>query len=48
MIGEAKVVVAGQVDDFAAIVVAHRGLLIIEDAQFEMRAFCFKLVEHGS
>jgi hypothetical protein len=36
MVGQAKVVVAGQVDDLFAVVVAHRRLLVVENAQFEM------------
>ena len=38
MIREAEVIVAGQVDDLAPVVVAHRGLLVIKDPQFEMRS----------
>ena len=46
VVGQPEVVVAGQVDDFAAIVVAHRGLLIVQDAKLEMRALGAKLVEN--
>ncbi len=42
---EAQVVVAGQVDDLAAVVVAHRGLLVVEDAELEVGAFGAKFVE---
>ena len=46
MVGQAKVVVAGQVDDLAAVVVAHRGLLIVEHAELEVRALGAEFVEN--
>ena len=48
VVGQAQIVVAGQVDDLAAVVVAHRRLLIVEHAQIEVRALGAQLVEHGS
>src|SRR5208282_54607 len=39
--------VAGEVDDFAPVVVADRGLLVIEDAQLEVCAFGAQVVECG-
>ena len=47
MVGQAQVVVAGQVDDLAAVVVAHRGLLVVEDAELEVGALGAQFVEHG-
>ena len=45
MVGKAKVVVAGQVHDFAAVIVAHRGLLIVENAELEIGALGAQFVE---
>jgi hypothetical protein len=36
VIGEAEIVVAGEIDDFTTVIVAHGRLLIIEDAQLEV------------
>ncbi len=47
VVGEAEVVVAGEVDHFAAVVVADRRLLIVEDAQLEMGALGAQVVECG-
>ncbi len=47
VVGEAEIVVAGQVDHLPAVVVAHRGLLVVEHPQFEMRAFGAQFVERG-
>ena len=47
MVGQAQVVVAGQVDHLAAVVVANRRLLVVEHAELEVRAFGAKLVENG-
>jgi hypothetical protein len=38
MIGESEIVVAGQVDDLAAVVVANRRLLVVKNAQLEVGA----------
>ncbi len=48
VVGQAKIVVAGQVDDLAAVVVADRRLLVIEHAEIEVRTLSAQLVEHGS
>ncbi len=45
MVGQAEVVVTGQVDDLAAVVVANRGLLVVEDAELEVGAFGAEFVE---
>ena len=47
MVGEAEVVVAGQVDDFPAIVVADGGLLVVENTELEMGAFGAEFIEDG-
>ena len=47
VVGQAEIVVAGQVDDLAPVVVADRGLLVVENAQLEVRALGAKFVEHG-
>jgi len=47
VIGQAQIVVAGQVDDLFAVVVADRGLLVVEDAQLEVGAIGAQLVERG-
>ncbi len=46
VVGQAQVVVAGQVDDLAAVVVADRGLLVVEDAELEAGAFGAEFVEN--
>ena len=38
VIAEAEVVVAGEIDDLAAVVVADGGLLVVEDAQAKVGA----------
>ena len=38
VVGQAEVVVAGQVDDLAAVVMADRSLLVVEDAKLEIGA----------
>ncbi len=45
MRGQAEVIVRGQVDDFLAVEGADRGLFIVEDAQAEVRALGFEIVE---
>ena len=45
MICEAEVVVAGEVDDLPAVVVANRRLLVVENAQFEVGALGAQFVE---
>ena len=45
VVGQAQVVVAGQVDDFAPVVVADRGLLVVEDAELEVGALGAEFVE---
>ena len=47
VVGQAEIVVAGQVDDLAPVVVADGGLLVVEHAQPEVRAFGAEIVEHG-
>ena len=47
MVAQAEVVVAGQVDDLAAVVVADRGLLVVEHAQPEVGAAGAQVVERG-
>ncbi len=47
MIGQPQVVVAGQIDHLAPVIVAHRRLLVIEDAQLEMRALGAQLIKNG-
>ena len=48
MVGQAEVVVAGEVDDLFAVVVADGRLLVVENAEAEMRAFGAQVVERGS
>src|SRR5450432_1701658 len=45
MRSQPKIIIRGQVDDLFAIEGAERGLLVIEDAEAEMRAFGFQVVE---
>ena len=47
VVGQAQIIVAGQVDHLLAVVVAHRRLLIVEDAQFEVGALGAQFVERG-
>jgi len=47
MVGQAEVVVAGQVDHLLAVVVANRRLLVVEDAQFEVGSLGAQFVERG-
>ena len=47
MIAEAEVVIAGEVDDLAAVVVADGGLFVVKDAEAEMGAAGAELVELG-
>src|ERR1017187_2000120 len=46
VIGQAQVVVAGQVNHLAAVVVAHRGLLVVEDAELEIGTFGAEFIEN--
>ena len=48
MVGQPQVVVAGQVDHQLAVVVAYRRLLVVQDAQLEVRPFGPQLVKNGS
>ena len=45
MRGEAKIIIRGEIDDFLAVEGADRRLLVIEDAQLEVRALGLKFVE---
>ena len=45
MRGQAEIIVRGQVDDFFAVEGADRGLLVVEHAQAEVRAFGLEIVE---
>jgi hypothetical protein len=45
VIRQAEIVVAGEVDDLLAVVMADRGLLIVEDAQAEVGAFLLEAIE---
>ena len=47
MVRQAQVVVAGQVDHLAAVVVAHRRLLIVQNAQLEVGPLGAQIVENG-
>jgi hypothetical protein len=47
MVGQAQVVVAGQVDHLLAVVVAHRRLLVVQNAQVEVRALGAQFVQRG-
>ena len=47
MRGQAEVIVRGEVDDLLAVEGADGGLLVLEHAQFEVRAFGFEFVELG-
>ena len=47
VVAQAEVVVAGEVDDLAAVVVADGGLLVVEDAQAEVGAAGAQVVERG-
>ena len=47
VVGQAEIVVAGEVDDLFAVVVADRGLLVVEHAQLEVGALGAEVVEHG-
>ena len=47
VVGEAEIVVAGEVDDLAAVIMAYRRLLVVEDAKFEVGSFFAKIVEGG-
>ena len=44
MVGQAQVIVAGQVDDLAPVVMAHGRLLVVEHAQPEMRALGAEII----
>ena len=48
MVGQPQVVVAGQVDHLAPVVVAHRRLLVIQNAQLEMGPLGPQFIEYGS
>ena len=48
MVGQPQVVVAGQVDHFAPVIVAYRRLLVIENAELEMRPVRAQFIQHGS
>jgi hypothetical protein len=41
---EAKIIVAGQVDDLATVVMAHRRLLVVEHAQPEVRTLSAEII----
>ena len=47
VVGQAEIVVAGQVDHLAAVVVANRRLLVVEHAEIEVRALGAQLVKNG-
>src|SRR5260370_123246 len=47
MVAEAEVVVAGEVDDLATVVVADRGLLVVEEAKAEVGAAGVEFVGLG-
>ena len=47
VVGQAEIIVAGQVDDLLAVVVADRRLLVVEHAQVEMRSLGAQFVQHG-
>ena len=47
VVAEAEVVVAGEVDDLAAVVGADGALLVVEDAQAEVGAVVAEVVERG-
>jgi hypothetical protein len=42
---KSKVIIRGKIDDSLAIKSAHRRLLVIKNAQFEVRPFGLELVE---
>jgi hypothetical protein len=48
MIAKAEVVIAGEVDDLAAVVMADGGLLVVQDAEVEVSASGAKVIEGGS
>jgi hypothetical protein len=45
MVGKSQVVVAGQVDNLFAVVMAYRGLLIVENPEMEVSALGTKFIE---
>ena len=45
MRGQAEIIVGGEVDDLLAVEGADRGLLVVEHAQLEVRAFGLEFVE---
>ena len=47
MVAEAKIIIGGQVDDALAVVSAHRGLLVVQNAQLEEGPSLTKVVELG-
>ena len=47
MVGQAQVIVAGQVDHLAAVVVANWGLLVVENPELEVGTFGAEFVENG-
>ena len=46
MVRQTEIVIAGEVDDLAAVVVAYGGLLVFEDPEIEMGAFGAKFIEN--
>ena len=47
MVAEAEIVIAGEVDDLAAVVVADGGLLVVQNAEAEVGAAGLELIELG-
>jgi hypothetical protein len=45
MRGQAEIIIRREVDDFLAIESTHRGLLVVQHAQTEVRAFGLELVQ---
>ena len=45
MSGESQIIVGSEIDNLLAVEGADRGLLVVEHAQFEVRAFGFEFVE---
>ena len=45
MRGQAEIIVGGEIDDFLAVECAHRGLLVVEHAETEVRAFGLEIVQ---
>jgi len=47
VVGKAEIVVTGQVDDLVPVVVANRCLLVVEDAELEVRALGSQVFKRG-